>query len=371
MRMTGGCKQRRKTMNYYVCKEQDYSIGKWSGGTTTQLAIYPQKSSYLDRNFVWRLSSATVDTEESDFTRLPDYDRVLMVLEGEAVLSYEGERVVRLKELEQDRFDGAWKTKSFGKITDFNLMVRKGNEGYLDVIYPRQEKQILTSEYETKLPLVTHALYCKEGYMVVEAAGESHMLQAGQLMVMEFVPGDTVKYSVMGEGTAIRAQIFAADMNDELYPVEIPPEKATFDDFKMCVYLSNIQFRLAKYMIKSLKTTWFDEQLSRAIKKVERLYLTFLVFIIGLVAIASAGAMNEWAAGAVIGAILAWLAVDCLLISPLIYFAFMPKPVRKHIKDIDKLTPYEQKVREAELNRNERVEKILKKYKNSGRYLGN
>ena len=49
----------------------------------------------------------------------------------------------------------------------------------------------------------------------------------------------------------------------------------------------------------------------------------------------------------------------------------MPKPIRKHIKEIDKLTPYEQKVRNAELGRNERVEKMMKKYKNSGRYLGN
>ncbi len=363
-------RKRRKTMNYYVCKEQDYSIGRWSGGTTTQLAIHPAKSSYLDRNFVWRLSSATVDVEESDFTKLPDYDRVLMVLKGETVLSYEGERVVRLKELEQDRFDGAWKTKSFGKITDFNLMVRKGNEGYLDVVYPKSEKETMTSEYEMKLPLVTHALYCKEGYLVVGIGGETQMVQPGQLIVMEFVPGDKVQYSVMGEGTAIRAQIFAADMNDELYPVEIPPEKATFDDFKACVYLANIQFRLAKYMIKSLKTTWFDEQLSGAIRKLERLYVTFFVFIIGLVTIASMGAMNEWDSVIVLLGILAWILVDCLLISPLIYFAVMPKPVRKHIKDIDKLTPYEQKVREAELGRNERAEKILKKYKNSGRYTG-
>jgi len=45
--------------------------------------------------------------------------------------------------------------------------------------------------------------------------------------------------------------------------------------------------------------------------------------------------------------------------------------VKKHIKDINNLTPYEQRVREAELNTNEAVEKVLKKYKNTGRNLGN
>ena len=94
------------------------------------------------------------------------------------------------------------------------------------------------------------------------------------------------------------------------------------------------------------------------------------MFIIGLVTIASVGVMQPWSNAAIFIALFAWIIVDCLLISPLIYFAVMPKPVRKHIKDIDKLTPYEQKVREAELGRNERAEKILKKYKNSGKYTG-
>ena len=50
---------------------------------------------------------------------------------------------------------------------------------------------------------------------------------------------------------------------------------------------------------------------------------------------------------------------------------FMPKPIRKHIKDVNNLTPYEQRVRDAELGVNEAVEKVLKTYKNSGKNLGN
>ena len=113
-------------MKTYLFKEEDYNTSRWTGGQTKELAIYPAESKYLDRNFIWRLSSATVETEESDFSKLPDYDRVLMVLEGEVVLSYEGQRVARLKELEQDRFDGVWKTKSFGKITDFTISPKSG-----------------------------------------------------------------------------------------------------------------------------------------------------------------------------------------------------------------------------------------------------
>lgn len=315
-------------------------------------------------------SSATVDREESEFTRLPDYDRVLLVLEGEVILEYNGERVVRLETLEQDSFDGAWKTKSYGRLTDFNLMIRKGNEGYLDVIQPQREKQVFSAAHTSELPLCTHALYCKDGYLLVSVGDETQRLQPGQLFVMECEMGETPEYSVMGEGVTVRAQIFYSGMEEELFPTEIPPEKASFDDFKACVYLANVQFRGAKYVIKSLKRTWFDEALSGAIRKLERCYATSIVFFLGLVGILAIGLQKNLSALPALALFASWVLLDCLLISPLIYFVCVPKPVRRHIKDIDKLTAYEQKVRASEQGRNERLEKLLKKYKNSGKNLG-
>lgn len=358
-------------MRQHLFKEENYSTSNWTGGRTKELAIFPEESKYLDRNFIWRLSSATVETEESDFSKLPDYDRVLMVLEGEVVLSYEGQRVARLKELEQDRFDGAWKTKSFGKITDFNLMVRKGNEGYVDLIYPEQDKKDFTSTFDTELPLATHALYCKEGYGVVACGGETCMVSAGQLLVIEFDAGEAAAYSVMGEGVIIRSQIFYGDVKEELFAEEIPAEKASFDDFKCCVYLANVQFRWANYIVKKLRSQWFDEALSAAIKRVEKFYLTTIVMLMGVIGVFAVYYSQQLSSVVTFLLIVAWLAADCLLVSPLIYMAFMPKPVRKHIKDINNLTPYEQRVREEELGRNEQLEKMMKKYKNSGRNLGN
>lgn len=62
-----------------------------------------------------------------------------------------------------------------------------------------------------------------------------------------------------------------------------------------------------------------------------------------------------------------WIIFDSLVVSPLIYLAIVPKPVRRHMKPVDELTPYEQKVRSGQINKNERVENIMKKYKTSGR----
>ena len=51
----------------------DYQISTWSGGQTTQLFLSPEGGSYPDRTFDFRLSTATVEVEKSNFTDLTGY----------------------------------------------------------------------------------------------------------------------------------------------------------------------------------------------------------------------------------------------------------------------------------------------------------
>ena len=106
--------------------DTSYVVSAWSGGTTTQLAIYPENAVYGERDFLWRVSSALVELEESDFTPLPDYDRLIATLEGEIVLSHNGGAPLRLRPLEVHAFSGADATHSVGRCRDFNLMLRRG-----------------------------------------------------------------------------------------------------------------------------------------------------------------------------------------------------------------------------------------------------
>ena len=106
--------------------KDDYIVSSWSGGTTTQLAIFPPGARYADRNFLWRVSSATVELDESDFTPLPDYDRLISTLEGEIVLTHNDGAPIRLRPFEIHAFSGADATHSTGRCTDFNLMLRRG-----------------------------------------------------------------------------------------------------------------------------------------------------------------------------------------------------------------------------------------------------
>lgn len=353
-------------MDYKLYQEKDYKISNWTGGKTSQLSIFPENNSYTDREFIWRLSSATCEKEESQFSKLTDYDRVLLVLEGDVVLAHQDVRVARLAELEQDRFDGAYSTKSFGKITDYNLMVKKGNQGFLEVLTLSSESSTLQNEDYPDYSLLTQGFYCRDGFAAVSVNGEIVMLKPEQQLIINYKRGEKVEISVMGEGNLIRAQIFYDYIKEEMEAEEIPREKATFGDFLTCIYLANSQFRGASLIFKRIKSEWIDQQLSAAIRKIEGFYLSFIILIAGIAVVTYIGIDSlegvQW-----LWALMTWVIVDMFIITPLMYFAVVPKPTARHIKKIDDLTPYERKVMEEEAMTNERVERILKKYKHSGR----
>ena len=60
-----------------------YKTTDWSSGKTTEMYIYPKDCSYNERNFDFRISSATIEVEESEFTDLIGYRRLLTILDGE------------------------------------------------------------------------------------------------------------------------------------------------------------------------------------------------------------------------------------------------------------------------------------------------
>lgn len=46
-------------MKNTIRTKEDFIVTSWSGGETTQLAIYPEHASLSKRDFLWRISSAT------------------------------------------------------------------------------------------------------------------------------------------------------------------------------------------------------------------------------------------------------------------------------------------------------------------------
>ncbi len=111
----------------------DYKTSAWSGGTTTELFIYPEGASYASREFQFRISSAVVALEESDFTPLAGVERYITPLSGSFRLTHPaGESVVMGPLAAPYRFSGELPTHCVGKATDFNLML-KGCQGEMTV----------------------------------------------------------------------------------------------------------------------------------------------------------------------------------------------------------------------------------------------
>lgn len=121
-------------MSIKIIKRQEQQTSEWSGGTTTQLYIFPEESSYLDKTFNFRISSAKVEVEESTFTKLEGISRDIMVLDGELKLMHNGRYSKLLKQFSTEQFQGDWDTISQGKVIDFNLMTRGENKGSINHI---------------------------------------------------------------------------------------------------------------------------------------------------------------------------------------------------------------------------------------------
>lgn len=114
-----------------LIRKSQQNCATWSGGTTTQLFIYPRNETYSNLQFEFRISTATVEVETSTFTQLPGVRRTLMVLDGTMELNHQHHHTKQLQKFDVDEFMGDWQTNSIGKCTDLNLMCRGNATGQM------------------------------------------------------------------------------------------------------------------------------------------------------------------------------------------------------------------------------------------------
>lgn len=106
-----------------ILPAESFKTSEWSGGTTTELFLWPEDGSYAERRFGVRISSALVELPESDFTPLPGVKRFLAPLSRGFLLDINGEK----KELpvgEVLEFSGDDKVHCTGSGRDLNLMLK-------------------------------------------------------------------------------------------------------------------------------------------------------------------------------------------------------------------------------------------------------
>jgi len=125
-------------IEYYT--RDNFHTSTWKGGKTTELFILPERASYKERNFIARLSSATIETSSSEFTMLNGIKRFITPITHPFLLESNIKKTFLLKPFEVYEFSGDEKTCSYGMSQDFNLMIdSKKADAWMKAIKNKKE----------------------------------------------------------------------------------------------------------------------------------------------------------------------------------------------------------------------------------------
>ena len=163
--------------NITLLKSNDFQVSDWSGGKTKQLYLSPLTGHYDKREFDYRLSTATVELAESQFSDLSGFHRILMSLDQTLHLhnaSRQEETV--LAPFTPYFFEGSDSITSRGTCTDFNLIYSDHYQGQMLAISDREE---LSQDEAIQF------IYALSDLMVTGTGLPSLNLETGQLLIVE------------------------------------------------------------------------------------------------------------------------------------------------------------------------------------------
>jgi uncharacterized protein len=191
-------------MEYSIITSESFKQVCWSGGTTTELFIFPLEADYQQRNFQFRLSTATVEKEKSVFTLLSGISRKLMVLDGNITVNHEDHYSRQLKKFDVDEFEGDWKTSSIGKCTDFNLMTTGKTTGELTAFYIEKEQFI---NYKIKESSDWFFLYIYSGKVRIDIDKKIATIDKGDLLILNKLTIRTIGINGIENSELVLAEI--------------------------------------------------------------------------------------------------------------------------------------------------------------------
>lgn len=108
-------------------KKEEFKDSNWSAGVTTEVFIYPEGASVGEKNFDFRISTATCKDKESVYTPYTGFYRYITPIDNVMNIESDGNKFT-LDPFEVLFFDGDHSTKSSGDVRDFNLIYKKGQE---------------------------------------------------------------------------------------------------------------------------------------------------------------------------------------------------------------------------------------------------
>lgn len=182
-------------MSFKIYSSAERKTINWAGGTSTEVFVYPSDGDFATRNFTFRISTATVEVEESTFTFFEGITRHLMVLEGELELNHTDRYAKLLKKYDQDTFSGEWPTTAKGKVTDFNLMLKNGATGSLThTELDEGKKTVVAKRSDYCFVFIAYGLCTIDGTSLF--AGDLVQIEQGEAKLIAIEDCDLITISV-------------------------------------------------------------------------------------------------------------------------------------------------------------------------------
>lgn len=158
----------------HLVRSADQKRMPWKngGGLTTEVAVYPPDASLDD--FEWRVSVAHVATD-GPFSKFPDIDRTLTVLEGSGlILTVDRDAPVQLTMQSAPFAFAADRAASArlidGPVIDLNVMSRR-------TTWRHKVERIDVAEQRTLAPTSTlWVVFCHSGSVQVSTVSDSHRI---------------------------------------------------------------------------------------------------------------------------------------------------------------------------------------------------
>lgn len=175
-----------------LIKSKDFIVTEWSGGKTTQIYIYPEDANYKSINFKFRISSATVELERSEFTKLAGVYRFITPLDKKLRLTHNHEDYMELEPFQIYGFDGGLNTTSYGTAKDFNLMLANGAKGSLTSIYIDKEYIL-----EEKFTSNQHTIITSDNEVNIEVDDKNYFLKPIEALIICSIDNASRKIKMM------------------------------------------------------------------------------------------------------------------------------------------------------------------------------
>jgi environmental stress-induced protein Ves len=176
---------------------------KNGGGTTTEIAVFPEGASLGD--FDWRISTAHVG-QDGPFSSFPGIDRTLVVLNGGGIcLAFaDGEAVTLARGSQPLAFDADRAVTGLlvaGPIDDLNVMSRRGR-------WRHEVRRLGAGPHALEIDAGLLVLVACAGGWTIKAASDGTSLAAGDSVILDGPQS---------------AEIVAAEADAELFAITLRP----------------------------------------------------------------------------------------------------------------------------------------------------